>query len=293
MNNSFSEIWNCPDAFEFVCNKQWEGLNPTEVNNIRYCDVCSENVYLSSTPQEFVRNSTLGRCVAVPRQGMPPTPLLPCLTGMPSPEFVREFAEHQAQYKIWWNIALSHDPSVILCLIQKKFPDLLELFIELTANFPEEQTLLEEASQLLSNSDEKDKFALYLVRIGKVAEAVQIAKTLKDDQQFLMNLFCRLLEIDSLEEALEVSTLLIPSNNQSIAFINVAGRLMEHGQFKKAIDVYELAFVTAHSLSANHRHKNQILMNLRVLISKCGDLDLRSLITQSSSLRQALESTST
>ena len=53
-NRSISEVWNCPEAFEFLCSKKWNDLNPTDLPNVRHCGVCSENVYWSANPEEFV-----------------------------------------------------------------------------------------------------------------------------------------------------------------------------------------------------------------------------------------------
>ena len=72
VNPSETELWNCENAFEFVCLRKWESLRPTESPDIRYCEVCSQNVYLCETPLEFVSQGNLGRCVAI-RQEVTPT----------------------------------------------------------------------------------------------------------------------------------------------------------------------------------------------------------------------------
>jgi hypothetical protein len=80
---------------------------------------------------------------------------------------------------------LDRDPFSILPLIQKGFPDFLELFIEALANFPPDRLLLDRAYRLLANSQEKARFALYLVEIGEVEMAIEIAETLNNDERFV------------------------------------------------------------------------------------------------------------
>ena len=66
VNPGETELWNCENTFEFICPRQWESLKRTESHDIRFCDVCSQNVYLCESPAEFVRQGNLGRCVAIP-----------------------------------------------------------------------------------------------------------------------------------------------------------------------------------------------------------------------------------
>jgi hypothetical protein len=120
----FSDIWNCPEAFKLLCPKQWHELQLLQSghDNIRHCDVCNEQVYLSPTPAEFVQNCNLGRCVSIPSVGMPKE----LLTGRGNAEFLQQVREHhtklQSEYKIWWQMVLHLDPFLILPLIQKGFP---------------------------------------------------------------------------------------------------------------------------------------------------------------------------
>lgn len=72
VNPSETELWNCENAFEFICPRKWDSLGQTESPDIRYCEVCSQNVYFCETPLEFVRQGNLGRCVAI-RQEVTPT----------------------------------------------------------------------------------------------------------------------------------------------------------------------------------------------------------------------------
>jgi hypothetical protein len=181
----FSEIWNCPEAFELLCTKAWHGLQQTDNPQIRHCETCQEHVYLSSTPAEFVSNIQMGRCVSIPQPGMPQE----LLTGRGNAEFLQQIRQQyeraHSEYKVWWRMILDRDPFSILPLIQKGFPDFLELFIEASANFPPDRLLLDRAYRLLANSQEKARFALYLVEIGEVEMAIEIAETLNNDERFV------------------------------------------------------------------------------------------------------------
>jgi tetratricopeptide (TPR) repeat protein len=237
MDRAISEVWNCPEAFEFLCSKKWKELNLTDLPNVRYCGVCSENVYWSANPEEFVANSKLGRCVAVPRQGMP---LDGEIAGRVSPEYAQERQEHKLQYQSWrsrWNIILNQDPFFIIFLIRKGYPDALELFVEIVNNFPAEQELLHQAYQLLSNSATRDKFALYLLDIGQIDQAIAICRTLKDSSQ-IRSVIWKLVQMSRLEEALKICPM-IESNRVKHGCISaIADKMAELGQIKQAIDLY-------------------------------------------------------
>jgi hypothetical protein len=237
MNKSFSDIWNCPEAFEFICTKKWDGLNPTDVTNVRHCDVCSENVYFSSTPEEFVSNSKLGRCVAVPARAKPPIDGNSGFAGRVSPEFAMNLAEQQKRYKVWWNMVLNYEPYFILSLIKKEYPDVVEFLIGLGSNvFTENFDLLGQAYYLLSNSEERDKFALHLIEIGQVDEAVKIAKTLRDNPDSLMLMILKLVEMDKFETALELILTLSDHKAQLSGLRVVIGKLQSLGQIETAIE---------------------------------------------------------
>lgn len=70
-NPGETEVWNCDNAFEFVCPRKWESLSQTEEPGVRFCGVCSQNVYLCETPLEFVSQGNLGRCVAIRKEVRP------------------------------------------------------------------------------------------------------------------------------------------------------------------------------------------------------------------------------
>jgi hypothetical protein len=239
MNNSLPEIWNCPEAFEFICTKKWAGLTPTDIENIRHCDVCNEQVYWSANPEEFVANSKQGRCVAVPRKGMP---LEGEMAGRVSPNYYHDRVEHKAEYQIWrsgWPLILDRDPFFILFLIRKGYPDALEIFIELAANFPEELELLRQAYLLLSRSAEKDKFALYLLEIGKIDEAIAISRA-TNNTSHARTMIWTLLKMNLVAEAQKLLPMFDYSGDRYYAPLSsIAEKMAELGQSKQAIDLYE------------------------------------------------------
>ena len=237
-NRSISEVWNCPEAFEFLCTKKWNDLNPTDLPNVRHCGVCSENVHWSANPEEFVANAKLGRCVAVPTQGLFLGRDLG-LTGRVSPEYYEERTKNVEQYEFWrssWKLILNQDPFFIIFLIRKGYPNALEMFIEIASYFPEEQELLYQAYLLLSKSENRGEFVLYLMDIGQIDLAIAITRTLKDSSQ-VQSVIWKLVEINKVEEALKLCPM-IESNHakyQSIGLI--ANKMAELGQIKQAIDL--------------------------------------------------------
>src|SRR5690348_13319231 len=63
---SVAELWNCRNAFEFVCPLYFDSLQPTADADVRYCSVCHEKVYRCRTPLDFVTHGESGHCVAIP-----------------------------------------------------------------------------------------------------------------------------------------------------------------------------------------------------------------------------------
>jgi hypothetical protein len=241
MNNSLPEIWNCPEAFEFICTKKWDGLTPTDIDNVRHCDTCNEHVYWSANPEEFFTNSTQGRCVAVPRTGM----LLgtnQSLMGRVGPEYSQNRAIHVAKYQLWrsgWNLILDRDPFFILFLIHKGYPDALELYIELATKLPEERELARQAHILLAQSDDRQKFALYLLKIGQIDEAIAIARSTQDPS-IGQSIIGALLNMNLVTEAQKLLPMLDSSSYFYYCSLGaIAEKMAESGQSKQAIDLYE------------------------------------------------------
>jgi uncharacterized protein (TIGR02996 family) len=88
--------------FDFLCDRGWEGLRPTEDRTVRFCDACKQNVHYCDTITEARDHAWAGHCVAVDlgvirREGDLQRPLF--LMGRMSPEAVereRELEEPDA-----------------------------------------------------------------------------------------------------------------------------------------------------------------------------------------------------
>lgn len=50
--------------FEFECPRDWYTMKPTSSENIRFCEVCSKNVYFCSNKNELESHTRNGDCVA-------------------------------------------------------------------------------------------------------------------------------------------------------------------------------------------------------------------------------------
>ena len=50
--------------FDFVCPKQWDELQVTDNNEVRYCDHCNESVYLAQSESDLDRLAIDGKCAA-------------------------------------------------------------------------------------------------------------------------------------------------------------------------------------------------------------------------------------
>jgi hypothetical protein len=109
LNPSETELWNCKNAFEFVCPRKWESLGKTESSDIRYCDVCRQNVYLCETPLEFVRQGNLGRCVAIRKEVTPTEVYADYVMGKYSKEGMEQMQENYEREKEWWKGVLALD----------------------------------------------------------------------------------------------------------------------------------------------------------------------------------------
>ncbi len=104
VNPSETELWNCENAFEFKCPRKWESLTHTESPNIRYCEVCRENVYFCETPLEFVRQGNLGRCVAIHQEVTPGSAFFNHAIG-------RYMLEDAKREEDWWKGVLELNPT--------------------------------------------------------------------------------------------------------------------------------------------------------------------------------------
>jgi uncharacterized protein (TIGR02996 family) len=51
--------------FDFLCDRRWEELRPTDDRAIRSCDACQQNVHYCDTITEASRHADSGHCIAV------------------------------------------------------------------------------------------------------------------------------------------------------------------------------------------------------------------------------------
>ncbi len=58
-------IRNC--TFAYKCEAKWEALELIEYEDIRFCNVCQQEVHFCHTDDDLVRNIHLNRCVAISR----------------------------------------------------------------------------------------------------------------------------------------------------------------------------------------------------------------------------------
>ncbi len=59
------KIENCRVKFEFVCPKQWNNLQATKDQTVRFCDQCRKRVHYCRTIIEARGHAIAGECVAI------------------------------------------------------------------------------------------------------------------------------------------------------------------------------------------------------------------------------------
>jgi uncharacterized protein (TIGR02996 family) len=83
-------------AFDFLCDRRWEELKPSENRAVRFCDACRQNVHYCDTITEARRHAWDGHCIAVDlgviRRERDLEPELMML-GMPTSSFLRREQE--------------------------------------------------------------------------------------------------------------------------------------------------------------------------------------------------------
>jgi hypothetical protein len=57
-------IRNCAVKFRYQCPWEWEALEQTESETVRFCNTCNRNVYFCSTDEETISHAELGHCIA-------------------------------------------------------------------------------------------------------------------------------------------------------------------------------------------------------------------------------------
>lgn len=80
-------IRNCAVEFRRLCPQDWNGLEPTGDDSVRFCHLCRQNVFLCVGDAEALAHAREGHCIAMPgedgsaaalmRVGMPEQPLTP------------------------------------------------------------------------------------------------------------------------------------------------------------------------------------------------------------------------
>src|SRR5947209_8123112 len=51
--------------FDFLCDRHWEDLLPTNDRTVRFCDACQQNVHYCDTITEARRHAWDGHCIAL------------------------------------------------------------------------------------------------------------------------------------------------------------------------------------------------------------------------------------
>ena len=57
-------VTNCHPTLAFECPREWNRLQPTGRDNVRYCHTCSRQVFLCAAPEEAERYAEVGQYVA-------------------------------------------------------------------------------------------------------------------------------------------------------------------------------------------------------------------------------------
>lgn len=104
------ELWNCRNAFEFLCPQYFSELQPTDDPEVRYCGVCRDRVYHCATPLDFATHGELGHCVAIPEGFAPGGALCTAPVGRPTRQDIEEQHRRGAAIRAWWMGVLAEQP---------------------------------------------------------------------------------------------------------------------------------------------------------------------------------------
>ena len=104
-----SELWNCPNKFQFQCPREWKMLSRTGDAAVRYCSACAQSVYLCGTPREFVEHGNNGHCVAVPTDRAPNVATR-FLMGRIAPSAFEDLENEQSAAQEFWTEVLAQNP---------------------------------------------------------------------------------------------------------------------------------------------------------------------------------------
>jgi hypothetical protein len=75
-------IRNCSPKFSFQCPKQWEELSETDSSLVRFCNLCTSNVFFCDTDADTIAHAQAGHCIA--RELPDPDGLPSIIVGRPS-----------------------------------------------------------------------------------------------------------------------------------------------------------------------------------------------------------------
>jgi len=221
-----SEIWNCPDSLEFQCPQQWGLLNTTNDNDVRYCNICSQNVYICLTPQEFIQNTKSGKCVAIPYElaHRPDDPQY--VLGRPSQEeIVKIEEEEKLVYKFinWWKKVLAYEPSFFQDFVRQCY----------------------KKSYL---KDQQKRLALEFLELEQFDAVLEIVRSKASSEGFLTRIVEKLVSMGQLDIALEVTKIFAIGNYKVISLNHIASELARLGQIERAVNTFEMSLHTARSL---------------------------------------------
>jgi len=76
-------IRNCRVKFRKVCPQRWEQLVPTAAERVRFCDTCSQEVFLCETDEDALGHARAGHCIAKPISDLSGLPAITMVLGMP------------------------------------------------------------------------------------------------------------------------------------------------------------------------------------------------------------------
>lgn len=92
---AWNETERLKKRFQFICDVQWDDMDPTGRPGVRSCSRCETPVFAAPTEAEFDHHASLGRCVFAPTtrgtalvakpEGPPGPPNPPPLAGAPMP----------------------------------------------------------------------------------------------------------------------------------------------------------------------------------------------------------------
>lgn len=107
---SKDKIINC--TFEYKCSLDWNNLEKSESNDIRFCSNCEKNVYFAHSQSELNQFASEGKCVAFNPEPINTFPDVPPLMGViAKPEKMPEFrptmgmpvyTKKEEKKKPWW-----------------------------------------------------------------------------------------------------------------------------------------------------------------------------------------------